>query len=110
MKRMKKVYVASQLRGDIEVNLIKARKYCRFAVSKEVIPLAPHVMFHSFLDDKVQEERDIGMLLGIELLKSCDELWVFGEISVGVAAEIAEAERLNIPIYYFKENEIYDIR
>ena len=39
------------------------------------------------------------MAIGIELLKFCDELMVCGDIiSEGMAAEIAEAERLGIPV------------
>ena len=39
------------------------------------------------------------MEMGLTLLHRCDELWVFGPcVSSGMQAEIAEAERLRIPV------------
>jgi hypothetical protein len=43
--------------------------------AKAVFPLAPHVIFTTFLDDTVLEERAVGLDLGLELLEKCDELW-----------------------------------
>ena len=40
------VYICSPYStGDIEQNLINARKYSRFAVDKGAIPIAPHLLF-----------------------------------------------------------------
>lgn len=82
---MRLVYICSPLRGDIERNIRKANGYCRFAASKSVVPIAPHVMFTGFLDDTIAEERQTGLAIGLELLKRCDEVWVFGKrISEGM--------------------------
>lgn len=44
--------------------------------------------------------------MGLEALSRCDELWVFGShISSGMAAEIAEAERLGMDIRYIHSIE-----
>lgn len=101
---MKLVYICSPLRGNVERNIRKANGYCRFAATKSVVPLAPHAMFTGFLDDTIPEEREIGLAMGLELIKRCSELWVFGNrMSEGMKAEIKVAEELNIPIQYFGE-------
>lgn len=101
---MKFIYICSALRGDIERNIRKANGYCRFAVKHSVVPIAPHTMFAGFLDDTIPEEREIGLAMGLELLKHCSEVWVFGEkISEGMRAEIKAAEELNIPLKYFND-------
>lgn len=102
---MEFVYICSPLRGDFETNINKANSYCRFAVGQGVVPIAPHVMFTGFLDDNNPEERQMGMAIGIELLKIRSEIWVFGTgISEGMNAEIMVAKQLKIPIEYFDEN------
>lgn len=101
---MKLVYICSPLRGDVGRNIRKANGYCRFAATKSVVPIAPHAMFTGFLDDTIPEEREIGLAMGLELLKHCSELWVFGNrMSEGMKAEIKVAEEMNIPIKYFDE-------
>lgn len=98
---MKKVYICSPLRGDIEANIARARDYCREAILfHNVIPIAPHIYFTEFLDDRVKAERSLGMKGGIELLRYCDELWVFGATHTeGMNEEIKLAKALNIPIF-----------
>ncbi|KLU66731.1 hypothetical protein DEAC_c13990 [Desulfosporosinus acididurans] len=102
MNKSKKqlVYICSPLRGDIERNIIKAQGYCRDAINYNVVPIAPHVYFTQFLNDLIPKEREIGMELGIELLKKCDEVWVFGlqNPSEGMKAEIELANELGIPV------------
>ena len=101
---MKLVYICSPLRGDVERNIRKAKGYCRFAATKSAVPIAPHAMFTGFLDDTIPQERQMGLVMGLELLKRCSELWVFGNrMSEGMKAEIKAAEELNIPIKYFDE-------
>lgn len=103
-KVSKLVYVASPLRGDYDRNMELARQYCKHVIDNGFIPYAPHLLFTQFMDDTIPEERATGMAMGIEMLKRCDELWVFGEtISEGMAAEIELAKELDIPIHYIKE-------
>lgn len=109
IKRERVVYICSPLRGDIEGNLRRAAAYSRAAVESHAIPITPHLFFASFLDDTKRTDRAAGMAMGIELLKKCDELWVFGNPSEGMAAEIAEAERLQIPIIYVPEETVREL-
>jgi hypothetical protein len=96
------VYIASPFAGDTETNIAKARGYCRFAVSKGAIPLAPHLHYPQFMDDGDAEQRALGLRFALILLGKCDELWVFGErISEGMAAEIDRARKRDMTIRYF---------
>lgn len=95
------VYVASPLRGNIERNLEFCRTCCEFVIACGATPIAPHLIYTEFLDDKIEAERSLGIAMGGELLKRCDEIWVFGDmISAGMCAEIEIASRLGKPIKY----------
>lgn len=104
---MKKVYIVSHYAGDIRTNTEKAKDYCRFAVSKGYLPFAAHLFFPLFLDEKEPVLRETGIEMGLEMLKTCDEVWVFdfNTISAGMQKEIREAERLGIPIRYVKPQQ-----
>jgi hypothetical protein len=98
------VYVASPLAGDVSNNIEKARKYCRMVSDKGFLPLAPHTIFTQFLNDGIEKERNLGMRMGLRLLKRCDELWVFGnDITAGMKAEITVANEYKLPIRWFDE-------
>lgn len=103
------VYVASAMRGDIEGNLKKAAAYCHAAAEAGAVPIAPHLYFSGYLDDRIPEERIVGMEMGLHILKRCDELWVFGEPTEGMREEIKLAKSLNIPILYIPEETINKI-
>ena len=94
------VYIASAMRGDIEGNLKKATAYCRAAAEAGAVPIAPHLYFSSYLDDRNPEDRVVGMAMGLHILKRCDELWVFGTPTEGMRKEIEMATDINMPILY----------
>ena len=108
------VYIASPFAGDTEYNTSRARGYCRFALGRGCIPLAPHLHYPQFMDDSDRDERELGLFFAIVLLGKCDELWVFGErISNGMSREIAKAKKRGIPVRYFNsrcEEESTDAR
>lgn len=101
-KHRKKVYVASPYAGDIEGNKKRAIAYCRAVSSAGYMPIASHLLYPQILDDSDLAQRELGLLYGLALLALCDEIWVFGEVSPGMAQEIEEAKRLNIRIRYQK--------
>ena len=47
---------------------------------------------------KTMEIGYIAFKMGMEMLKLCDELWAFGEPTEGMEMEIAQAERLGVPV------------
>lgn len=96
------VYICSPFSGDIEVNTENAKRYCRFAVDSNAIPLAPHLHYPSFMREDDPDERKLGLFFGIVLLGKCDQLWVFGDtVSAGMKAEMDKANRKNMIIRYF---------
>lgn len=98
------VYICSPLAGDMDGNMEKARRYCKFAVRNGAIPLAPHLLFPQFMDDTNPDERALAMFMNMVLLGKCEQLWVFGKnISEGMAAEIRKAEKRGMEIRYFTE-------
>ena len=52
---MKKVYVSSQLRGNVQSNISKAQWYARFVAERGNLPIAPHIYFTQFLRDHIPE-------------------------------------------------------
>ena len=96
------VYIASPYAGETEDNISRAKGYCRFAVSKGVIPLAPHLLYPQFMDDDDEDQRILGLRFAIALLCRCDELGVFGEkVSAGMEKEIEKAEKRGMRIRRF---------
>jgi len=65
-------------------------------------PLAPHLLFPTFMDDDTDVERNLAMDWCITLLDSCEKLWVIGKhVSVGMQEEITHAAQQNIEIIWF---------
>ena len=98
------VFICSPYAGDTARNIQRAKDYCRFAVDEGYMPIAPHLLYPQILDDANPEERTLGMKMGLALLDLCDEIWVFGEPSSGMAVEVAFAKERRIPIKHFPVN------
>ena len=98
----KLIFVSSKLRGDMENNMKLAECLCPIVTLKGHIPVAPHIYFTRFLDDRSQNERELGLACGLELLKLCQEIWVFNldGISEGMQREIDFAKKLGKKVVY----------
>ncbi len=101
-KNRRKIYVASKYAGDVESNVAAAIGYCRRVIDEGHMPIASHLLYCQILNDNNPEERELGLMFGLALLRLCDEVWVFGAVSPGVAQEIEEAKRLNKRLRYFE--------
>jgi len=100
---MKKVYVCSPYRSNIELNTKRAKQYGRAIIFEGKIPVIPHLLYTQFLDDEKDIERIIGLNIAIHLMLECDEIYVFSEnnyISDGMKEEIK---------VWFKEKNIKPI-
>lgn len=98
------VYICSPYAGDVEKNVKAAQRYSRFAVDKGYIPIAPHLLFPQFLNDRNPKERQLGLFFGNALMSKCSEVWVFGNrISEGTQSEIKRARWKNYRLRYFTE-------
>ncbi len=72
---------------------------CKHALKQGVVPVNPFNNFGYYLYELV--ERDLVRNANNNLMKRCDELWVYGEISDGVLAEIQMFKHLGKPIKFF---------
>ena len=97
------VYVCSPYSGDIDRNIANARMYSRFAVAKNTIPFAPHLLLPQYISE--EHERGLAMFMNKVFLGKCDELWVFGnKITDGMEEEIELAGKMRKKIRYFSED------
>ena len=77
IKTRRKAYIVSPYAGDVEKNTKDTVRYCRYAVKQGYIPVAAHLIYPQILDDRVPEERAMGLMFGLSLLDMCDEVWIF---------------------------------
>ena len=99
------VFICSPYADDPLNNERRAIRYCRFAVRQGYIPIAPHIYFTRFLDDRNPKDRERGLFMGQVMLTKCVELWVFGDrITLGMEREIAKAGERAMQIRYFDED------
>lgn len=99
-----RVYICGPYSGDVEANVKLAREFSAYALGFDVMPIAPHLLFPQFMDDKVPSEREKAMNFNRQIFDGCSELWVLlGEsgISRGMEVEIGWAEREGKAIRYF---------
>ena len=103
---MKKVYICSPYasQGDRKQNVANATEYCRMAILGGYLPIAPHVFYTQMLNDDIEQERAAGLALGIELLKGCDEIWIFGSVKGGMIAEVEKAHELGMKVVFKQKN------
>lgn len=79
----------------------------KFVLKQDAVPINPFTSFDYFMLDTI--ERDVVREANNTLVNKADELWVFGDISNGVLAEILQAKEKEIPIRYFKITKDKDI-
>ena len=98
------IYVAGPFRGsdawEVERNVQRAEAAAWFVAGhKGCIPLCPHTMFRHF--DKSLPDQ-IWLDGTLELLRRCDAMIAISgwSKSAGTMAEIVEAERLGLPVFY----------
>ena len=75
----------------------------KFVLEAQAVPLNPFMIFDYFLLDTL--DRDLVREANNNLVKKSDAIWVFGQISNGVLAEIQLAKSAAKPIRYFAIRE-----
>lgn len=89
----------AERRSELEANIERAKAACRMVSNLGYMPLAAHIYFTQFLNDRDPAECEKGMALGLQWLEKSDELWIFGRtISDGMAVEINRAKELGKPV------------
>ena len=96
------IYICSPYKGDVEQNMENARRYCAYALSQGMLPIAPHLLFPQFMGEESEETRELALHMGLILLTRCRELWFFGDtVSEGMRREISRARHRNMVIHHF---------
>jgi hypothetical protein len=72
---------------------------CKFVFEQGAVPVNPFNLFGYYLYELV--DRDLVRNGNNNLLNRCDELWVFGEVSDGVLAEMQLFRKSGKPIRFF---------
>jgi len=102
---MKKIFICSPLAGNVKQNIRKATIVSREIYKQGLLPIFSHAytdIIAPKLNDNIPKERKKLMEISKEMLKMCNEIWVFGDtISLGMKEEIAYAKRNKIKIKYF---------
>ncbi len=100
------VYISSRYAGDIKANTLAAKRYARFAMENNAVPVAPHLMYPQFLNDDNPAERDLGMFFAKVLMGRCDEVWFFSDsgYSSGMLSEYSYALKRGYLIRRFTED------
>jgi hypothetical protein len=102
----KLVFICSPY-GGLAENILLAQRFMRMAAGLKYTPVAPHVMLHGAMNDKIPEHRAAGLELSVEyLIPVCWEFWLCGDtparggntISPGMAIEKAAAEEAGIRV------------
>lgn len=104
------VYICAPFRGDLTEqikNMRDTEKHCRDLLLEEgEIPVAPQLYFPRFLNEENERERQIGLMIGLQLLEFCSKIYVYGDkITEGMSEEIKQAKLLKMPITYVNERE-----
>lgn len=72
---------------------------CQFVFEQGAIPINPFRVFDYFLGERV--DRNMVRNGNNEMIRRCDELWVFGHVSDGVLFEIATCRQSGKKVRYF---------
>jgi len=98
---VKRIYVVSKYRGDVERNILVARTLCRAIVGEGYAPFASHIFAAQFLDDDNAEHRNRGIKSGHAWMDVCDEVWVWTHdlpLSKGMLLDVAYALEIGKPV------------
>ena len=71
----------------------------KFVLDSGMVPVSPFMLFDYYLMHTVSKE--VVREAMNNLLSRCDEVWVFGRISLGVKVQIGIAKRMNKAVRYF---------
>ena len=94
---MRIVYICHAFQGDPVGNIEQVRRIAE-GLKHDYVVIAPHLMLPHFIDEAT--ERPLALAHCVRLVAAADELRVYGEPTAGMALEIAEAQRLGIPVLF----------
>ncbi|MBC7174050.1 MAG: hypothetical protein H5U40_16530, partial [Polyangiaceae bacterium] len=100
--RRRRVYVCHPFAADPAGNIERVRGISQFLIDDGALPIAPHLYVPQLVDEVTDREQVLALCL--ELLATCDEVRVFGDlVTEGMERELREAKRLGIPARFVRE-------
>lgn len=93
-KKKKVVYTAQSAKNFHQRMLI-----CKFVFEQGAVPVNPFNLFGYFLYELV--DRDLVRNGNNNILERCDELWMFGDVSDGMLAEMRMFADTGKPVRFF---------
>lgn len=95
------VIVESPYAGDVKRNEIYARRCMKDSLNRGEIPFVSHLLYTQVLDDKIPEERKIGMDAGWGVIRYSDYTVCYIDygISNGMAEGIKIAQDFGHKVY-----------
>ncbi len=76
----------------------------KFVLDSGMVPVSPFMLFDYYLMHTVS--KDVVREAMNNLLARCDEVWVFGRLSLGVKVQVGIAKRMNKPVRYFDISDL----
>ena len=76
----------------------------KFVLDSGMVPVSPFMHFDYYLMHTVSKE--IVREAMNNLLARCDEVWVFGHMSLGVKVQVGIAKRMSKPVRYFDISDL----
>lgn len=97
---MKLVSIQSPYAGDIERNIIYARRALHDSLQRREAPFASHLLYTQVLIDGIAECRALALKCDHAFLAKCDLVAVYRDLGVteGMELALAKACELNIQI------------
>jgi DNA polymerase-3 subunit epsilon len=100
--RRRRVYVCHPFAGDPLRNIERVRAISQLLIEEGVLPIASHLYLPQLIEETTRREQALSLCL--ELLSTCDEVRVFGDlVTEGMDRELREAKRLGIPVHFVRE-------
>ena len=87
---MRVIYLAHPVSGDVENNLISAKRWIKYLEETEtgIAIVASWITECEIWDDSDPQHREAGLLRDLAVLARCDELWLVGDqVSAGMQRE-----------------------
>jgi hypothetical protein len=76
----------------------------KFVLDEDCVPVNPFMLFDYYLLHTVKKETVREAMNN--LLAKCDEVWVFGRMSLGVKVQVGIAKRMKKPMRYYDINDL----